>query len=685
MSEPVNDDLARLADTMGVATTYDDYRRRPVDVGAEAVRFALTAMGLDVSTPRATADALADARAAGKRSVPPSLIVRAGQPPPVLEDGDASMLIFEDGAQQRIEPRAAAVRLPDDLPLGYHQIVSEATGRCCHVIVTPGRCPLPLKQPSFGWMAQLYATRSRASWGMGDFADLATLGQWSGGAGAAIILVNPLHATAPVVPQQTSPYSPTSRRYRSPLYLRIEDIPEIAGLPEPDARRVSNLAERARRAGGGDRIDRDAVFTAKMEALELLFAMPRTAEREQSLRAWCESEGQGLIDFATFCVLSEVHGLPWQDWPEPLRHPSSPSVAAARADHQDRVAFHMWLQWLCNTQLHTAQQSAVTAGMSVGIVHDLAVGVDPGGADAWALQDDLALGVTVGAPPDGFNQRGQDWGLPPLLPNRLRETGYQPFRDMLRSVLQHAGGIRIDHIMGLWRLWWVPQGRPASEGTYVRYPASDLLGVLALEAHRAGAMVVGEDLGTVQEGVREALAHHRILSSRVMYFERVDDDPDQEMLPAKDYPKLALTSITTHDLPTPAGWWADEEIRVQTELDLFGEATTPDEQAQRKTRERADMLRLLRREGLVREDADDDDLALAMHAFLARTPSLLVATGLGDAIGDRRQPNMPGTVDEYPNWRLPLADFDGTPIDLEEFLEHPRVHATLAALSGRSP
>jgi 4-alpha-glucanotransferase len=292
----------------------------------------------------------------------------------------------------------------------------------------------------------------------------------------------------------------------------------------------------------------------------------------------------------------------------------------------------------------------------------------------------------VGAPPDSFNQQGQDWRLPPLLPGRLAATGYAPFRDMLRSVLRHAGGVRVDHIMGLWRLWWVPEGKPASDGTYVRYPAEELLAVLALEAHRAAALVIGEDLGTVEDGVRETLASQQILSSRVLYFEHVHDDADQPLLPAADYPPLALTTITTHDLPTAAGWWADEDVRVQTELGLYSAATTPSAEAARKAGERAQMRALLVSEGLVGADATDDELVAAMHAFVARTPSVLVATGLGDALGDRRQPNLPGTTDEYPSWRLPLARWrDGVPapVDLEDILDDPRVLAVARVLQTR--
>jgi 4-alpha-glucanotransferase len=355
------------------------------------------------------------------------------------------------------------------------------------------------------------------------------------------------------------------------------------------------------------------------------------------------------------------------------------------------------LQWLCEEQLADAQDHARAAGMPVGVVHDLAVGVDLGGADGWALQDHLATDMTIGAPPDAFNQLGQDWRLPPLLPNRLCDCGYAPFRDMLRSLLRHSGGIRIDHAMGLFRLWWVPDGADPREGTYVRYPADDLLGVLALEAQRASSIVVAEDLGTVEGGVRETLRDWGIFGSAVLYFERsatgahpaADDAPTGSVPTASaDYPRQALASITTHDLPTAAGFWTGEATRLRRELGLLGPDTTPEAEAARSAAERAALEEALRREGLVDDEPSLDELITAMHAFLARTPSLLVAAALGDALGDRRQPNLPGTVREYPNWRLPLAEpRDGipSPVLLEQLYDHPRLRRRAAIMrAGRA-
>jgi 4-alpha-glucanotransferase len=335
----------------------------------------------------------------------------------------------------------------------------------------------------------------------------------------------------------------------------------------------------------------------------------------------------------------------------------------------DRVSFWCWVQLLVDEQL-----AGLGEGMTVGVVHDLAVGVDAGGADAWALQDALALGTTVGAPPDLFNQQGQDWGLPPWRPDRLRELGFAPYRDVVRGVLRHAGGLRIDHVMGLFRLWWVPSGSSAAEGTYVSYDADAMLGVLALEAVRAGALVVGEDLGTVEDRVRVALEEAGVLGSAVLWFER---DESGDFLPPAQWRELALATVTTHDLPTAAGFLAEEQVRVRDELGQLG---MPVEQERERVREeRAALEAMLRDTGLL--EACDGDVALAMHAALAASRCRLVLAAYGDAVGDLRQPNLPGTVDEYPNWRLPLADGSGRVVGLEELLDAPGVRRLTALLA----
>ncbi|HUH06473.1 MAG TPA: 4-alpha-glucanotransferase [Egibacteraceae bacterium] len=704
--------LAALATACGIEHRYTDQSGAPRAAPVSTVQAILVAMGLQAHDEVAAEQALVNLRAAAwRRLAPPSTVVTAGQERSAVLHVPADGLVeaeltLEDGGlrQLHVELRhdeqhtidgvaigEGLARLPADLPVGYHALTVRAMSQGWsreeqgRVIVTPPRCPLgPAESPHgrcWGWMIQLYATRSRSSWGVGDLDDLRSLTRWSAERGAGFVLCNPLHAAAPGVPQQASPYFPSSRRFTNPLYLAVEVVPEVAGLTAGDRILMEQMAAAAHGLNSAPQIDRDATHRAKAAALELLHAVKPSPDRRAAFARYRTREGQGLEDFATFCALSERHGADWRTWPAQLQHPRMPAVAAARRELSGRVDYHAWLQWLCDEQLAAAQSEARAAGMPIGIIHDLAVGVDPGGADAWALQDHLASGVSLGAPPDVYNQHGQDWALPPLLPERLAETGYAPLRDMLRSVLRHAGGIRIDHILGFFRLFWIPEDSVPADGAYVRYPSDALLGVLALEAQRAGAMMIGEDLGTVGPGVRGALRERGVLRSCVLYFERTADGTGP--LPVEDYPELALTTVTTHDLPTAAGWWVDEEVRARAELGLLREHTTADSERQAKVRERAEMIQLLSRAGLVGDNPTVEDLVVAMHAFLARTPSLLVAGALWDAIADPRQPNLPATVDEYPNWRLPLwGSVDGREraILLEDLPAHPLVAKVARAL-----
>ena len=367
-----------------------------------------------------------------------------------------------------------------------------------------------------------------------------------------------------------------------------------------------------------------------------------------------------------------MHGRDWTRWPAELRHPSSPAVAQARSALAGRVAFHAWLQNLCDGQL--AAVRAASAGMPIGIVQDLAVGIDPGGADGWLLQDVLAAGVRVGAPPDAFNQLGQDWGLATWRPDRLAAAGYAPYRDLVRAMLRHAGGLRVDHVAGLWRLWWVPPGGTAADGTYVRYDSAAMVGILALEASRAGAVVVGEDLGTVLPEVTAGLAARNMLGCEVLWFAR---DDDGEFVPPASWPVDALATVSTHDLPTAAGYLTGEHVRVRSSL---GQLVRPEAEEQALADlEREKLVTLLRAEGFVGPDPSLDDLILGLHRMLAATPSTLVAVSPYDAVGEVRQPNLPGTMDEYPNWRMPLA------ATLEEIATDPRMHAVAAVLADRKP
>lgn len=549
----------------------------------------------------------------------------------------------EDGAH-----RTAGDVLPDDFPLGYHRFRTAAGGRpgpWRRLVVSPGRCWLPEEQ-QWGWAVQLYAARSRASWGIGDLGDLRMLREWTESVGGGFLLVNPLHAVAPTLPQEASPYLPATRRFRNPVYLRVDEVPGHS----PGASGLDADRERLNTTG---LIDRDGVWTLKRAALRAAFERSDAAA-DAGFAGWRREQGRGLEEFATWCALAEAHGPDWRAWPAGLRRPDGPEVGAFAAEHADEVAFHAWLQWLLDTQLREATGSTT-------VIQDLPIGVSGGGADAWAWQDGVAAGITVGAPPDLLNTTGQDWGSPPLVPWRLQAADYEPFIQSVRGTIAGAGGLRIDHVMGLFRLWWIPDGRPATEGAYVRYPSEDLLDIVALESHRARAVVVGEDLGTVEPGVREALAERGMLSYKLLWFE--DDEP-------RDWPRSALAAVTTHDLPTVAGLWTGSDAEDQLA------STTMSEQDVRQGR--ADLLARLRRGGDLPESAAVGEAVAAAYRRLAGAPSLLLSVALEDAVLEERRPNVPGTVDRD-NWRIPLC----VPVDdLPESADAAGIAALMRAAVG---
>jgi 4-alpha-glucanotransferase len=606
-----------MTDAWGIADGYED------------------ALGVWHTAPESTRAELRAAMGVGGTGTPPVPAVRVLRPGDDASITVPARLTLEDGTG--LDVRGV---LPRDLPFGYHDLQPLAGGEPIRLIVSPGRCPLPEGLRDWGWAAQVYATRSSESWGFGDLADLRRLAAWSASLGAGVVLINPLHAPLPGADQQASPYCPSSRRFLNPLYLRIEDVPGAGMLGDE----LAPLAHAGRALNAHRIIDRPAVFRLKMDALERVW---RRGHDRAGLDAFRGERGRALEEFAVFCALVERHEGGWPAWPAEYRRPDSPAVARFAAAHADRVRFHAWLQWLLDGQL-------AEAARDVRLMQDLPIGVDPGGADAWAWQDVLVTGATVGAPPDRYNRHGQDWGLPPMAPHRLRAARYEPFIQTIRASLRHAGGLRIDHVMGLFRLFWIPRGRPPVEGGYVRYPADDLLAIVALETHRAGAVVVGEDLGTVEPGVREQLAAHRILSYRVMWFET---DP-----PAR-YPELAMAAVTTHDLPTIAGLWTGADLTEQQALGL-----DPNPDAIARLREQlADVT------GASTDDPVEEVVELA-HRALARAPSVLVTATLEDALAVVERPNMPGTVAERPNWSLAL------PLPLEEIETAPLALSIAATL-----
>jgi 4-alpha-glucanotransferase len=656
---PIPDDLRRLAAAHGVATSYRNERREPVQVDADVVIRVLGLLDVEAGTEadrHAELAKLAERDRAGV--IAPTIAVRLdGRRRPLP---GAASLVGEDGSEMAVRDE-----LPADLSPGWYRLHTH-DGQEATVIAAPSQ--VPASPATWGWMLQLYALRSARSWGIGDLGDLREFVNWTAGEhGAGAVLLNPLHAPGPTHPVQPSPYTPSSRRFANPLALRIEDI-DAYRRADPDTRAEVDALRVSPTTG---RIDHDLVWAAKRDALELLW---RSEGRPSPFDD--PSVSEGLRNWAAYCALAERHGGRWSRWPEPLRDVAGPAVASARRELAPRLAFHAWVQQRCAEQLTAVRAAAHEAGMSLGVLHDLAVGVDADGADAWALADVLASGVSVGAPPDNFTPRGQDWGLPPWRPDRLAATGYAALRDMLRAVLAHADGLRIDHVAGLWRLWWIPPGDSPDRGTYVHYDADTMLAVLALEAHRAAATVVGEDLGTVEPEVTEALAGNEMLGCAVAWFTRDESAAGEPLLPPAEWPSRAAASLSTHDLPTAAGFLRGDHVRARADLGLLDDVAA--EQA-KADKERVEWLTLLRSEGLL-PDADDgapepDETAIiaAMHRFLASTPSRLKLISPYDVIAETRQPNLPGTVDEYPNWRLPL------PVTLEQLKADPRVADITAA------
>ncbi len=688
--------LAELAARYGVDVVYEDWQGHRHAVQADTVVAVLAALGVDAADEQRAVAALTAWIDAGRRAVLPSYVIaRVGAPVTVPVHvphgtGVTVAVLTETGqrlaaVQQRhdVEPHRvdgeligeALFGLPAVLAAGYHRIRAElADGREAQtlLVVAPARLPASRGGRQWGVQTQLYSVRSAGSWGTGDLADLAELAVWTAAAhGAGFTLVNPLLAGAPTVPLENSPYLPATRRFTSPLYLRVEDIPEAADLSPGDRRKLVQLHAAATALAPGGLLDRDAAWTAKRSALELVYARPRSAARELEFARFRRSGGQALADFTVWSALCERYGADWTRWPAPLRDPRSTAVADAARELAGRVGFHAWLQWQADAQLAAVSRRSAAAGMALGVVHDLPIGVHPTGADAWALQDVLATGVSVGAPADAFNQQGQDWSAPPLRADRLAATGFAAYREQLRHVLAHAGGLRIDHVLGLFRLWWVPAGKLPAAGTYVRYDHEAMLAILLLEASRAGAAVIGEDLGNVEPWVRDVLTDRGILGTSVLWFERTEGGAPK---PAAQWRELALGSVTVHDLPPTAGYLAGTHIELRDRLGLLTRPVA--EEAAEDSADRDRWMQALVAAGvLAGDDRDEQHVVAALHRYVVATPSRLVAVALTDAVGDRATQNQPGTSTEYPNWRLPLAGPDGGPVLLADVVADGRAAA----------
>lgn len=702
--------LIQLAKLNGISTSYIDQLGTYVEIRDEVLVSVLAALGVDASSDEAIAASyeLTKQRIADTL-VEPTIVKFIGKEAttPIRAKGhDVTLrLLLEDGTRYEgnlcmyLAPQtdgSLTLTLPDDIPAGYHTLRVNAGplhGEA-RLICAPARVPLPpavAEKQRWGWMAQMYSIRSAESWGVGDYGDLKLLlTDAAEKSHADFMLINPIHATAPVEPLEPSPYLPESRRFMNVTCIRPQDIEEYAGLDEAALAEVERLhAEVAPANDNADELDINSAWWHKRQALQLVFKVPRSAERQAAFEAFKEAAGPDLRAFAAWSVAFQVWGAPWEGTWFAETNRDSPEVAELMRDHADMVDFECWLQWIADEQVTAAQTAARESGMALGLMQDMAVGVHSLGADVWWNPERFAVGsVTVGCPPDFYNQQGQDWGQPPFNPNYLAKTGYGVYREMVHNMFSHAGAVRIDHVLGLFRLWWIPQGEGARGGAYVTYDYEAMIAILTIEASRVNGLVVGEDLGTVPDYVRTVLAEHGLLGCTVEWFARVDDSPnagDPYADPA-DYRKYALASVTTHDLPPTAGYLQFEHVKLREELNLL---TGPVEEFQASaTAERQAMLdRLVESELITPEiaaDVDDhiQEIVEAMHKMLLRSPSVLLQAALVDGVGETRSQNQPGTSSEYCNWRVPLAGPDHKAVHTDEVFDLPRVKSLSAIMNG---
>jgi 4-alpha-glucanotransferase len=695
----VEGELGRLAGMHGVSLDYWDQSGNYHEIDAETVVAVLGALGVPANTEDEIRESIRQRELRDwRRTLPPVFVHRQSQVGRVwahVPHGEELRLSIhtETGqevpvtqvehlvAPQQVDGRLigeAMFEIPAGLPTGWHELRAsfDSGAAASPLVVVPDRLPEVARE--WGPMVQVYSMRSRESWGMGDLGDLTQLADMAGRDwGAGFILVNPMHASGPTAPIEPSPYLPATRRFASPLYLRVEQIPEYADLSDVDRRRVDALAASVRPMNTSpDLLDRDALWGAKSAALEIIYATPRTALRETEFRAYVGGEGVGLQDFALWCALCEKHGPDWHEWPEELLDVRSGAVTVEFAELEGRVEYHSWLQWQLDQQFAATQAAARSAGMSIGIMHDLAVGVHGKGADSWRLRTMLAADVTVGAPPDMYNQMGQDWAQPPWHPDALAEAAFIPYRDMLREILRHAGGLRVDHILGLYRQWWIPDGMKPFQGTYVAVEHDAMVGILMLEASRVGAMLIGEDLGTVEDWIRDDMLSRGILGTGVLWFQRGADHVD----PPEAWRRDELLSVTVHDLPPTAGYIAGEHIRVRADLGLL--TRDPADEWSEHDGELGLWRAQLRQRGLYDDASSVDDEVVGLYRLAAASPARLLGVNMPDLTGDRRIQNQPGTDREYPNWSVPLGDADGAAVLLDDLRDSPLVHRIVDSVRG---
>lgn len=737
MAEPTDEHgsqaLHRLCAHFGIATEYHDIWGTRHQVAAASLLALLREFGVVLDEATSAQDALAAVqREAWQQALPPVLAIAAlaqewslllRLPASVthlrwhlrdesgaLHEGEANAHELMESARTAIEgvswvERRLGVALR--LAAGYHRLSVDGLSGETLIISAPERCyrPAALQDSARVWGAtvQLYSLRSRRNWGIGDFSDLAQLIGQLAARGADIIGLNPLHALFAHNPAHASPYSPSSRQQLNVLYIDVEAVDDLAPC-EAAQRRLRSPEFQARLVGlrAAPLVDYVGVAGAKLEVLELLFAHFRTQhlsadgasgldEAGRLFLAFVAERGEALYRHALFEALqAHFHATDpsiwgWPVWPSAYRDPAAGEVRAFAAQHAQRVQYHLYLQWLAARQLARASDYCRALDMGVGLYFDLAVSADRAGSDVWSERACFAADASVGAPPDEFNLNGQGWGLPPLRPDRLRASQYRFFIATLRTNMRGAGALRIDHVMGLMRLFWIPPGQTARAGTYVSYALDEMLAIVALESQRNRCMVIGEDLGTVADEMRVALAQFDVFSYRLLYFER---QPSGAFKPPADYPANALVAVSTHDLATLDGWWSGQDLCLRQQLGLFPNPQVLEQQLLARAQDRVRLLLALRCADLILDEEVvvaaprqhlEASTAIAIHAFLAATPSALMVVQLEDALGLAEQVNVPGTTNEQPNWRRKL------PLELQALANHDTLLSLARTLSGQRP
>ena len=702
------DELRRIADANGVATGFWDWYGNWVGVSASTLLKVLGALGLPLDESSTVGDVHEAMRLTEerewRRTLPPTIVARQGGGymfPVHVPDGSwvDVQWVLEDGRKgacdqvdRYVAPRMidgelvgrATFDVPHWLPLGWHRLVATVEGghvESATLIIVPNTLSLPLLESSrrvWGVNAQLYSTRSASSWGIGDASDLADLAAVCADKGADFLLINPVHASQPVAPLENSPYLPVSRRWLNPIYIRPESIEEYASLPQASRAAIEQLRDETRQfATREDLIDRDRSWEAKRKALEAIFAVPRSYHRQSQLDRFIERGGSELSNYALWCALVEREGT--IELPEDLARSSAPRVELERLELAERVDFYQWCQWVVAEQLEHAQHVAREVGMEIGIMADLAVGVHPYGSEKWSRPELFASGMSVGAPPDVYSQQGQNWSQPPWSPRSLADSGYLPLRDMVRAALANAGAVRIDHILGMFRLWWIPEGRAATEGTYVYYDHEAMMGVILLEAQRAGAIVIGEDLGVVEPWVRDYLRERGVLGTSVVWFEK---EGSGWPLRPEHYRDRALAAVNIHDLPPTLGYIRGIQTTLRSELGLLTDDIETVRAGDRLELEQVG-VRLHEYGCIDGAEPSERETVEGLYRYVAKTPSKLVVASLVDAVGDVRPQNMPGTGgDQYPNWCVPLCDSDGEEVAIEDLPTDDRLTSLFALLRG---